>query len=76
MKVKQLKELLSTHFKLGLDPKKEYFLFGNDQIRARYDENFTPPSIRNNQEITKGVLNNPTTNETDTILPNDLKECK
>lgn len=47
----ELKELLSTHFKLGLDPRKEYFLFGNDQIRARYDENFTAPSIRNNQKI-------------------------
>lgn len=47
----ELKELLSAHFKLGLDPKKEYFLFGNNQIRARYYENFMSPSIRTNQKI-------------------------
>lgn len=34
----ELKSLFSEFYKLGLDPKKEVFLFGNDEARPRFKE--------------------------------------
>jgi hypothetical protein len=34
----ELKSLLNDHFKLGLDPAKEYFLYGNDELRPRFSQ--------------------------------------
>jgi hypothetical protein len=34
----ELRDLLNSYFKLGLDPRKEFFLYGNDQLSPRFHQ--------------------------------------